>query len=887
MRASPATRSLKTPCLLLLLGIIAGSASAQSLMGYVHTGTEDYGYYNNVAFVPDGTLGLIADPNTARVIAFDPRRYDDNIEATVNLPTGAETGGIYITPDGTHACVLQFDPNLNNPNLSLSRVVIIRLSDFHMITYTPPVNTLFHQHCNIAFTPDSQYGLVCNNLVNANQLHIFKVRTDLNPGSLHQATLPVGTGPVRSYVSPDGARAFVLCTGATNSDQITVVRTSNLSVDTTFTLTGSRFDTYGSQGICLNNIAFTPDGQWGFIGDPWYNDILAFNIPNYNTQPYYNIPESDSDSSISRVAVSPDGSRVLVSSIVTNNVYVFPINYTASALQFSLPGTIYDSAGYADWDGYNNIEVLDDNTAFIGSVGSNELAQLNYRFASIASFYDTADSPEQITLTPDGRFLAVACVSPGNEVDLFATDPMAINVPFLRSSTTEFTGYGISNPTPEPATIVAFATDRDGHTLTGTNNPAIAVLDPYEQISFIGEQFFGLEAGAHFGWIQILSNSDWTRSFFLNSATSSEYMDGTAADEWRYADFHIPSVAEDYFQGVSTVQTELFFVNPNAVKVTLQLQLRDADGNVVQSLEQVIDPGAMLSGTIRDLFYRDSTIVDISSGYLTGSSTTLFGVAGFAMTRYFDLTGAVKTIRTLPLVFPEGVSTLYCPHIASGGEAPGFPVPYDTVFHLVNTNVEAAHVTLTLYNDAGAVVQTASADIASRAQLTAHAWELFGLGDPATRPAYTTGNVVVTSDKVGLIGDVVFGDGLDAPPQLASSMPLEQYDYYAAVFSHVANGPVGDGALTYYNGLAVANPNDSAIQVVVRVFRQNGTQTGMATVDLAPKARLLRLLNDPLLVPDSWGQLGGYVTLDSTQPFIAFELFTDNNGKLLSAVPKN
>ena len=125
MRATPATRSLRIHSLLLLLGILAGSASAQSLMGFVHTGTEDYGYYNNVAFVPDGTLGLIADPNNARVIVFDPRRYDNNIEATVNLPTGAESGGIYITPDGTHACVLQFDPNMQQ--LSQSRIVIIRL----------------------------------------------------------------------------------------------------------------------------------------------------------------------------------------------------------------------------------------------------------------------------------------------------------------------------------------------------------------------------------------------------------------------------------------------------------------------------------------------------------------------------------------------------------------------------------------------------------------------------------------------------------------------------------------------------------------------------------------------------------------------------------------
>jgi DNA-binding beta-propeller fold protein YncE len=885
MHPIPLRRYCRMVCLLAFLGAAAGPAAAQTLMGYMQTGSEDYGYYNNTVFTPDGTRGLQTDPNTARVVVFDPRRYDDNILAYVNLPTGAETGGIWITPDGTHACVMQFDPNMQQT--SLSRVVIIRLSDYQSIVYTPPLNTLFHMYCNIAFTPDSQYGLVCNNLLNANQLHIFKVRTDLNPSSLHQATLSVGTGPVRTYVSPIGNRAFVLCTGKSLSDEISVINLSNLTRETTFTLPDSNFDSFGSNGICLNNIAFSPDGSWGFIGDPWYNDILAFNIPNYNNQTWYDIPESNSDSSICRVAVSPSGSRVLVSSIVTNNVYVFPVSYNASNLQFGTPGTIHDSAGYANWDGFNNIEVLDDQTAFIGSVGSDELVKLNYQFSSIAAFYNTAVSPEQITLSPDGRFLAVTCVSPGNEVDIFAVDPLAINIPFLHASTTEFTGYGISNPTAEPVTIVAFATDPDGQLLTADYNPAIAVLEPWTQLSFLGEQFFGLPAGDQSGWIQILSNSPSTRSFFLNSATDSTYLDGTSADQWMYADFHITSVEEDYNQGASTVRTELFFVNPNPVTVTLELQLRDATGVAVGSLEQDLTPGAMFSGTIRDLFYRDAPSLQITNAYLTGHSTSLYGVAGFAMTRYYDAGGVVQTIRSLPLVFDEGVSTLYCPHLASGGEEPAFPVPYDTVFHLINTSAETAHLTLTLYDDGGAVIQTAGLDLDAGHQATAHGWELFGLADPSTRPAYTTGNVVITSNKSGVIGDVVFGDGLDTPPQLASSLSLEQATYKYAVFSHVANGPVGDGTLTYFNGLSVANPADAGIQVTVRVYRQDGTLTGQKVVDLGARSRLLRLLNDPALVPDSWGQLGGYVSLTSTQPFIAFELFTDNNSQLLSAVPKN
>jgi len=91
-----------------LLGILAVRFRA-ILMGFVHT-AQDYGYYNNVAFVR-------RDPRPDRRPEQRPRhrlrsrRYDNNIEATVNPAHRAESED-YITPDGTHACVLQFDANM-------------------------------------------------------------------------------------------------------------------------------------------------------------------------------------------------------------------------------------------------------------------------------------------------------------------------------------------------------------------------------------------------------------------------------------------------------------------------------------------------------------------------------------------------------------------------------------------------------------------------------------------------------------------------------------------------------------------------------------------------------------------------------------------------------
>lgn len=870
--------------MLCLLG--ATAADAQIRMGLVQTNIEDYAYYNNAAFSAVTGHGYVTDPQNSRVIVFDPMRSAGNIVTII--PTGNEPAGIFITPDGLRACVL---------NAGSTSVTIIQLSDHTVKTYAPP-NAQFSLYGNIAFTPDSQYGFVCNNKLSANQVFIFNLST----GQV-TSTLSTGIGPVRTYINPAGDKAFVLCNGQSTNDQITVVNIASppsFTVLNTFNMVEADFDRSGTRGVCHNNIVFAPDGTWGYVCDSGLNDVLSFNIPTYSSQYYIHFTaESHSNASLSRIAITPDGHYVLASSIILNRIYV--IDVQTNPHSFTLYKEIYDSSGEAGWDGYNNIVVLPEGTtAAIASIQSSELVCFDWVTGNILSYTPTGPvgaGPEQITLAPDGIQLAAVNVlgAPNlalkDSVGLICLYPRVMNAPILVTGTPEFTGYAVSNPTPAASSFIAYAIDKDGYDMPGVYNPAYRVLEPQSQLPFIGTDLFGLSSPTTPAWVQIFSNSWDARGFFLEADSAGTYMDGTVASDSTFRDFYITRVSELYGNGSYSRKTEITVANPFAASVTVDLTLKDSTGATLGNVvtDRAIPPGALLSGSLRDLFFRDWTSVDVSGAYIVGKVKSTFGaVTGMALTRFYDGNQACVTVRTLPLSANTGASTLYCPHVATGGELPGFTTPYDTTFSVINTAAEAATVTFTLHRDGVAEPLVGQAVVPAGGQYIGPAWALFALPDPATHPVYVTGYAVVTSTRSGLIGDVVFGDGINTVPQFQSALPMEPTAYTACVFSHVAAGPMQGSTLVYFNGFSLVNPSTTkTIAVQMKVFKESGVATGQKTLSVPPLGRILNLINSPDVIPSANGQIGGYVTLNSIDPFLALELFQDGSLKMLSGIPRN
>ncbi len=301
------------PRALLLAAVLlaaTGALAAQIPMGRVQQGVENYEFYNNPAFSTLYNRGYVCDALNRRVLAFDQNRLTGNIHGSAT--TGQRPAALAITPNGRYGCSINLDSNT---------VSIVDLLTYTTVTYTPN-NATLSRYGNIAFTPDSQYGFVCNAKQSANKVLVFRVSD-----GHEQAQLTTGVGPARTYLNPEGTKAYVVCTGQQNNDQITVVNISNFTVATTFAMTDADFDKEGVNGVCINNLVFTPNGSKGVICDPNYNDILTFSTSSYTTQNYIHIAaESHSAASLSQVAVSPDGRWAVCSATATRTVYVADLN---------------------------------------------------------------------------------------------------------------------------------------------------------------------------------------------------------------------------------------------------------------------------------------------------------------------------------------------------------------------------------------------------------------------------------------------------------------------------------------------------------------------------------------------------------------------------------
>ncbi len=849
----------------IFFAILFSYSMSQIPMGNVSFGA-DFGYFNQAVITPDHKLGLVSDSDNDRVILFDPRKYTDNIIGSVG--TGDYPMGIYLTPQGDYACVLNYGDNT---------VTIINLSNFDTATYHPPLPVEFTTYSNIGITPDGMYGLVANSRQDANQVFIFKIST--TESNLHVATLPTGKLPVRVYINSPKNLAFVICTGKDSNDEITAINLNNFTVDSTFSVVDSDFDRNTSAGLTRNNIVFSPDGSLGFVCDSLYNDLMIFEIPNYTTQYYLDFDNLGYNlNGLSGCYISPDGNHIFCVAIVDNKI--IQIN----SGDYSIEALYYDSAGKVRFDAFNNMVFdIDNETLYISSVGSDEILQIDYLRKKIINFLPAGDGPELIYKSTDSIYLCSLNVY-SEDVSLFLLYPCEFYIPTFRNTDIEKTGYAFSNPSDNPVSIYFHLIDSDGYYVN--DEPVRKILSPHNQIAFIGDQFFNLQNNMDNGWVLAISNDENIKSFFLSIDVNNNYIDGALGSNYIYTnEFFFTHVMEDYNNGIKNVETRLFLLNPTYGDVKVKLSLYDENGNILKEDEETINSGKLFTGSMKEIFYRNDTQYTVNNAYIKAQVEEGEGLYGYLRINHYDQDGNLITIHTLPIALDGGKNKLYSPHFASGGS---FPLPYSTTFNIINTSTESADITFTLYAEDGNVYTNTIQDVPSMGILTLKGWQLFQLNDPSTYPDYTTGQVVITSTQDGLVGDVIFGDGGNNPPQFESSLLLDDTPYNWGVFSHVANGPIENTDLVYYTGLAISNPNDFPINVYVDAYREDGTFVGERLVSIDSNDRLIGVISNDYLIPDAANQLGGYITLYSDDgTFIAFELFTDNHGKFLSAVPIN
>lgn len=455
-----------------------------------------------------------------------------------------------------------------------------------------------------------------------------------------------------------------------------------------------------------------------------------------------------------------------------------------------------------------------------------------------------------------------------DEADLI-TGSTELVFPFRRAPEAVYTGMAITNPLNYRVRATLTAYDTLGLLISGLQitNPVEVILPRSGQFAKLATEVFGPGFNASTaGTIRVLGNTSALAGFYLQGDEQGSRLDGASAAPARVRTWVWPVVFKQSSSSFNTL--ELF--NPGSVTANAELKLYDAAGVLrAGPVFQEILAGGTAIRELRDWFPGidpDS----FAGGYVFGRSD-----APLVARETF---GNALDSNVLPGDAGTQQARFYFVHFASGGG-------YTTEFTLVNLDAAIpAQITLTLKDGNGSALaiagNPATFSVAPGTQLTRTLAELF----PAMGSSLATGYAVLDVKPVNvgpftsvppLAGAVRFSA---AEGSGSSALPLFLAPSSDLIYSHVAQ------SLGYYTGVAILNTNTSQVTVEIAVYKADGTAVGSPYSQiLAPGWKIAKLLHE--LVPQSFGQVGGYIRIKSSLPVTSFSLFGTDNGLSLSAIP--
>ncbi|HYK89399.1 MAG TPA: hypothetical protein VE398_11555, partial [Acidobacteriota bacterium] len=459
------------------------------------------------------------------------------------------------------------------------------------------------------------------------------------------------------------------------------------------------------------------------------------------------------------------------------------------------------------------------------------------------------------------------------------TTPVQVYFPYFQGNSHRYTGIAVANWGTTPADVQFKAYDNDG-TPTSTPaeiiNPRMVTIPPGAQIAMLAEQIHGLSLDdPRNGWIQAQSSSGQVTGFFLDGDIGPNFLDGAVAGNQLYKNLYFTQtqLGTTVTPG-SDFSNLIDVVNPSATPANLTFTLMGGNSNEAQGkATRTLSANGRLAEDLSSLF--TGITKPRTNGYVTVTSDV--GLVGYQSVD----TGT--TVYSLPAQPASTATTLYSAQFASGGAG---AVRYFTDINLINTSGQTRNLQVRLVDNNGTPVQVsgiknpASITLPATQQLRARGENVFNLPDAASATSIVEGSLVITADGPGVVGDVTFGDAL--AQKFMAALPLDGNPVSTLVFSQVAQG--GGEARPYFTGIAMYNPNPTAVSVAIDVYSDQGAKTGSAVYLLGAGARVSRTL--PQLVPAITEQVRGYIRLTSSGgPVSAFELFGSQNLDFLTAVP--
>jgi YVTN family beta-propeller protein len=242
--------------------------------------SSDFPAPRAVSVTLDGSKVYITNVGNHTVAVIDTATNT----VTATIPLQGSLFGLAVTPDGRKLYVAN----------QVGSVAVID-TETNTVTATIPVGDTPD---GVAVTPDGRKVFVTN--ISANNVSVIDTASDTVT-----ATIPVGINPLGLAVSPDGSKVYVACV---NSNAVLVIDAATNAVIASI-----------PDIMTPNNLAVAPDGSALYVTGP---DGIVLVINTATNTVSATIPILGIFPSPFGVGVTPDGRKVFVTNINSNNVSV-------------------------------------------------------------------------------------------------------------------------------------------------------------------------------------------------------------------------------------------------------------------------------------------------------------------------------------------------------------------------------------------------------------------------------------------------------------------------------------------------------------------------------------------------------------------------------------
>ena len=488
-------------------------------------------------------------------------------------------------------------------------------------------------------------------------------------------------------------------------------------------------------------------------------------------------------------------------------------------------------------------------------------------------------------------------VFPGQSFDLEGSQIILLSsesthdlfFPVIDVSDSRFTGVAFGNDSHKTAVFSAEALGAGGQHLPLAINPVLEGILPFGQLATLLRDLFRDPVTAPWkGWLRLRTSSRELSSFFqIGNGVGSRptLLDGgiaqsSPATQLVFSRVHQGEGAFPVGNGTLTATTHFYLANPNDAPLGAIVRLVGFDG-IVRAQAPINLPARGFAERESDLLFG---IERIDQGYAVVQFDEPGGIA-------FSLIQVGDTLLGNPPTRVSESDSAYSAQLAHGSLG---GIDLMTLVRVINLSDQPRSVELTSVAENGALIQTLDpVQLQPGEAVEIEGAEVLGLGSQALKiegaqaPGLTgvasarVGSLIVNSDGSGVVGDVVFGES--GTFRFGAQLLLQHQGFDRALFGHVANSTAEDLRDQTFTGIALFNPNLADAQVAMVVTGSGGQPTGGLEFVLKAGERLSRTLLE--LVPESAGQVGGYVLVQSSLPLIGQELFGNNTLDYLSAVP--